>query len=569
MGNKPGGEKGRFVVVVLSAAFLVFLGFLFSVFYLFDFQCGDVTCMNIDGTLTEVSEGVTVKISDGSSVKVDLPKRFDSDHSYSYDFVVKPSADRDNMYIFIKGTYLNFKVMSEGNVFYQYDPFNAPVQKSGGNFLRFIRVPEECLGKTLTIEFVPTCHSRYGIKVPGLLLGTRSDLMMYHYYRDFDVFVISVSLFVFGIEALLLFLILLLLRRSHFRSLLFSLFALSISIFIFARSPIVYLSLPKGIFLYTVEYLAFMIAPLTLVIFMMSVFKEDAGKLWQYQLLALVSFIMSGNILIQILFALLGVAEFMSLQKWSQILYVSSFVLMILVYLTHREKDKNDRLFLFFIVLVNTIFFSDLLVYFLTSNIKNLFLIGIGALFFIAFQIGLEIKSYAKRYEEFYVARLYKNLAFIDNLTRLANRNAFVKDFEDVSAHYGDTLMLMAIDINNIKFINDNYGHKEGDSAIQGMADIIRSALKQFPELKAYRVGGDEFVISGFHIDENYAETLKSFINQKREEVFDQNSKFDFGFGIGYGVHTIDEHFDINDHLSIVDKRMYEDKRRKKEVEQC
>lgn len=118
------------------------------------------------------------------------------------------------------------------------------------------------------------------------------------------------------------------------------------------------------------------------------------------------------------------------------------------------------------------------------------------------------------------------------------------------------------IDLNDLKWINDPCAHNEGDLAIQGMADIIRSALKEFSGLKDYRVGGDEFVISGFHVDERYAETIKSFINKKSEEVFDRNTKFAFGFGIGYGVHRIDEHFEINDHLSIVDKRMYEDKRR-------
>ena len=83
-----------------------------------------------------------------------------------------------------------------------------------------------------------------------------------------------------------------------------------------------------------------------------------------------------------------------------------------------------------------------------------------------------------------------------DNLTRLANRSAFVRRGRDMLAQAGlqkSALSLILIDADHFKKINDNYGHLAGDLALQHLASILRQTSRD-QDLVA-RWGGEEFAI--------------------------------------------------------------------------
>ena len=80
-----------------------------------------------------------------------------------------------------------------------------------------------------------------------------------------------------------------------------------------------------------------------------------------------------------------------------------------------------------------------------------------------------------------------------DALTGVNNRNAYLKKIKELST---DQIKLdyaiVMIDINNLKEMNDQYGHKVGDWYIQGCCKLICNVFKHSP---VYRYGGDEFVV--------------------------------------------------------------------------
>lgn len=85
--------------------------------------------------------------------------------------------------------------------------------------------------------------------------------------------------------------------------------------------------------------------------------------------------------------------------------------------------------------------------------------------------------------------------AYRDELTSVGNKNSYAeaskklqKEIEEGIAEFA----LVMIDINNLKSVNDNYGHKAGDSYIKGCSAIICDVYKHSP---VYRIGGDEFVV--------------------------------------------------------------------------
>jgi two-component system, cell cycle response regulator len=90
----------------------------------------------------------------------------------------------------------------------------------------------------------------------------------------------------------------------------------------------------------------------------------------------------------------------------------------------------------------------------------------------------------------------YQELALKDPLTSLSNRRAFneagLREFNR-SRRYGRSLSLVAFDLDNLKRINDEYGHPLGDEAIRRVGAILSQAGRS-ADLAA-RLGGDEFAI--------------------------------------------------------------------------
>jgi diguanylate cyclase (GGDEF)-like protein len=116
--------------------------------------------------------------------------------------------------------------------------------------------------------------------------------------------------------------------------------------------------------------------------------------------------------------------------------------------------------------------------------------------------------------------------------------------------------MLVFLDMDGLKFYNDNFGHKKGDELLCTFSTLMRSSLPEPCGL--YRIGGDEFAItcpSGNikMIEQKLADTVKGV----------HHAGFDFS-GMSYGSATISEAEDKNTLKHLADTLMYENKRLKK-----
>jgi|GEM_PF-2381793 len=150
---------------------------------------------------------------------------------------------------------------------------------------------------------------------------------------------------------------------------------------------------------------------------------------------------------------------------------------------------------------------------------------------------------------------------FFDPLTGCLNRLAFNKLFstflkENVSAQR--VVSLVFVDLNQLKHVNDTYGHSSGDQYLKSFSDTLKRSIA--PNNVLYRVGGDEFVI--VFVDVNAAE-----IKNKMDEVLTQLAYatrpigFDGSFSYGLALSSEESIKDSQDLLTLADSRMYEMKR--------
>jgi diguanylate cyclase len=107
-----------------------------------------------------------------------------------------------------------------------------------------------------------------------------------------------------------------------------------------------------------------------------------------------------------------------------------------------------------------------------------------------------------------------------DALTGLANRRAFEMALErevDRVARSGEPALLLALDIDHFKRVNDNHGHAAGDQVIQAVAHALLDSVR--PMDLVARVGGEEFAIILPNCASTFGQTVAERIRRRVERM--------------------------------------------------
>ena len=170
----------------------------------------------------------------------------------------------------------------------------------------------------------------------------------------------------------------------------------------------------------------------------------------------------------------------------------------------------------------------------LNNMLKYLFIVlGITFVIVLALIVFLKIKGKKKNIPK------EDKMKFIDVMTSLKNRNYLnynIKSWDD-NVIYPQTIVI--IDLNNIKYINDNYGHAEGDEVIKKAASILINNQQENTDI--VRTDGNEFLIYMVGYDEKQVIEFTRKISKDLKEL-----PHGFGATLGYSmilddVKTIDD----------------------------
>ncbi len=150
-----------------------------------------------------------------------------------------------------------------------------------------------------------------------------------------------------------------------------------------------------------------------------------------------------------------------------------------------------------------------------------------------------------------YYIYLYVQINKVDVMTDLKNRRTL---YNDVQKLFGVPMVVIAMDLNDLKGINDTEGHLAGDDAICTVAKIIKEmAGKRF---RVYRVGGDEFLALGIRLD---LEDAKNYVDDVRNEL----DKTPFSASFGYAMCNSEGYFEET--CAKADAALYKDKQIQKQ----
>jgi diguanylate cyclase (GGDEF)-like protein len=166
----------------------------------------------------------------------------------------------------------------------------------------------------------------------------------------------------------------------------------------------------------------------------------------------------------------------------------------------------------------------------------------------------------------------------LDALTNLLNRHAY----EYMVNHIDFTTVIIMIDTNNLKGINDNYGHECGDKVLKLFAKCILKTYKNYAY--CYRIGGDEFCVilkpgvfnqlieemprcDVYTMCEEFMTRLDETINKYKERDPENNFYLTYGVSQGYGIYkapsdhpSVKENMPLTRVIHLADMRMYHQK---------
>lgn len=194
----------------------------------------------------------------------------------------------------------------------------------------------------------------------------------------------------------------------------------------------------------------------------------------------------------------------------------------------------------------------------LSAALKSLHLIEKQQ--FVQKQLELSIEKFKESND------LLNEISRSDELTGLYNRRGFLEYAHAAitnKRNIGKKALVAYADMDNLKMINDNYGHDEGDFALREIAAILKDTFRS-TDIVA-RFGGDEFVAFAMVGVENYENIMQRRIAEitiRHNEAV--KKPYPIEMSVGIWEFECSPEIDLYDILDIADERLYQEKREKK-----
>ena len=165
------------------------------------------------------------------------------------------------------------------------------------------------------------------------------------------------------------------------------------------------------------------------------------------------------------------------------------------------------------------------------------------------------------------ITKAIVRLMYTDSMNRVRNKTAYAECVDMLSKRIEEKhkvdFVIIVVDINDLKKVNDTYGHDHGDILIQNGASILK---KIWDAKCVYRIGGDEFVILDSTMNKDKAESKIALFEETINEYNQRNNAKELylQMAIGMSVYDPNEDKEYMDVFRRADSAMYEDKKRKK-----
>ena len=481
-----------------------------------------------------------------SLIRIDDPKLLNEGWSYQFETISLPTkvdATKDvkwsihtqlnesfqtNQVLLIRSSLQDIFVYLDDELLYE-ETYGDSLLKPYASMWHFIEIPANSNDRVLRLEFNTPYQGMAG-QLNDIVYGETSQLYA-HLFRVYGLrLIIGLLIFIIGMVVLVSNYFV---SKTNDKGFAYpALFAICVSLWILAESRLLQFFTGSELLIGSLAYLVLPLVPLPLIDYLkdyvLGQFKTILTSIrWLY--LGHFAFILLSN--------LIGWMDFFQTVFLTQIWLVLGIVIsFILLYLDHKLDRKNQAKWITHTYIVIVVFaFFEFLAFLLGDFRNNSIFISFGlAVLMITLFINY-IRYLVQRVKSSHQKDMYEKLAFYDYLTDGQNRLSFERDIDSIFMNPDrlNTIRLIVFDLDDLKRINDVYGHLVGDEAIKKAFLIIQQTFNDFG--KCYRIGGDEFAC----IYENRSEELYlEKCSQLNDAInsFEHDTPYHFGLSIGSAV---------------------------------
>lgn len=477
---------------------------------------------------------------DGTSVSATLPEKIDDDYAICF-----------------RTSHSRVQVLIDGVEVYQYrwtDEF--PLGNSPGSLWNIVDLSPKYSGKTITIK-TDSPYDMYEGLFRTVTYGDKTSIIMYLQKETRIMIILSCIPMVLGI----ILIIAAFFAGKEFSKRPFAYVGIFLAVVgIWETTETGYLQFLK-FDMYTVQIvnlLTFGIIPLLVI---MALKYTNFLKYYFKRLFYI-------NVIIYAVYVALQLLEISDMHQTLWLIHLSMVIDSIFIFWDTKryyDEQKDKGSFICIMITYSIVFFAiiiDIYRIYVYPDSYNGYATRIAmVLFIVLMAVSVVQRSLATERKNIERETII-NMAYTDILTGIKNRRCFEEDAEKL-ADAKKSFNIVAIDMNNLKMINDELGHKFGDEALIKVANALR-IFENYGE-ECYRMGGDEFEVICKKMDIDDIDRVCEQINKKlaKTEYFPG-----IPLSIAYGSFRFSANMDteVNKVMARADKKMYEKKQQMKEM---
>lgn len=454
---------------------------------------------------------------------------------------------------------------------FSFLPAKYSNSKTPGNKWIFIPLDTADNGKTFTIH-INQCYSKGQITIPTMYIGTESGIMLSYLGPMMPRIGLSIIMIFIGLLICLFHVIKN--KGTEIGDSLkwLALFAIFRGIWGLIESNTYSFFLSRLLLISQLSYMSLKIAITLYLQFLNESFYHGKNKIVRW-----LTYFSIGEFIICTLLQFLGIADFAQTIAVSHILMFvagaySCIDIARSLYLRYQSGRNSiatnhyssiTQLFCTIIIIASSL--CDTIRYYTTNSPDVAKVCRIGDFLFVmimAFGLFLDFFNLLKIGQK---AAVFREQASFDPMTKLFNRLRFEKDMAKENSHKLSSQGIIVLDLNNLKFYNDEIGHDAGDKYIIAASKIIKNTFSNHGTI--YRIGGDEFCIITKNL--SYAkfiklrEDIETNLAKNNAKDIPQDGRPPMAIACGFALYNPDTDESLHDTMKRADEEMYH---RKKEL---
>ncbi len=515
-----------------------------------------------ESQIYSMNQGWHLMDQSGYEIPITLPAKLDIPFHQEYSITTTiPEDFAEGMSIMIRTAQQSIKVSVNQEIIYTRgcDPTLFPGNFRGSSW-NIIRIPQQYVGDKLTITLMSP-YEQFSGSINEIYYGYKTNLMYNIIRSQMSQLICATIMIIIGI---LLFLFHGIKAKSGASSVhitYLALFAVFCSFYLFGESRMLQFYTSNEFLITALPFLSEIAFPIPLFMYIREKWMPQHKWIaFMLQWVFMVDFVITAVL------QFTGVADFFQTIIIFHVSVLAAMVIVITICLIEIIKYRYRESFVLAQALGVLIIGSMAGIWQLyrnttTANIGICVQIGI-----IGFEVVMavdSIQNFNRYEEEVREKRYYEKLAYIDALTNGQNRNAYMDRVFELSrsSTRSHKIYYVLFDMNNLKVINDTYGHATGDDAIRRTYQSLVKAFGRYGD--CYRIGGDEFAVIMDSCDsDDFGAAYKSL----EHEIEMNNREVDYILSIagGYAVCEPDDEISFEALMKQADRMLYRNKHKMK-----